>query len=181
MKRRQSSSSSSSSSSASPSCFCCWWWWLLLRRTSSRTSFSRSSCVLVVSVCSSSPTRRSLRSPARLFARMCVIVCVCVSFNFHFLLLLLLFFFGGLTVSNAALLAHFVSSFSFLRCNSRGSLSPLFFSRIEQNTYTRAHVQTRTHRRTDGRREKSARAPLVLEAHTKLCCVFYCCVLLLLL
>lgn len=162
MKRRQSSSSSSSSSSsASPSIFW-WWWWLLLRRTSSRTSFSRSSCVLVVSVCSSSP-RRSLRSPARLFARMCVIVCVCVSFNFHFLLLLLLlFFFGGLTVSNAALLAHFVSSFSFLRCNSRGSLSPLFFSRIEQNTYTRAHVQTRTHRRTDGRREKSARAPLVL-------------------
>lgn len=106
--------------------------------------------------------------------------CVCVSFNFHFLLLLL-FFFGGLTVSNAALLAHFVSSFSFLRCNSRGSLSPLFFSRIEQNTYTRAHVQTRTHRRTDGRREKSARAPLVLGSTHKLFCVFYCCVLLLLL
>lgn len=89
---------------------------------------------------------------------MCVIVCVCVSFNFHFLLLLLLlFFFGGLTVSNAALLAHFVSSFSFLRCNSRGSLSPLFF---HVSNKTRTHVHTYRHGHTDGRTEgeKCARA-----------------------
>lgn len=122
------------------------WWWLLLRRTS-RTSFSRSSCVLVVSVCSSSP-RRSLRSPARLFARMCVIVCVCV-FQFPlFAAVVVVVFFGGLTVSNAALLAHFVSSFSFLRCNSRGSLSPLFF---HVSNKTRTHVHTYRHGHTDGR------------------------------
>lgn len=93
--------------------------------------------------------------------------CVCVCLSISTFCCCCCFFFGGLTVSNAALLAHFVSSFSFLRCNSRGSLSPLFFSRIEQNTYTRAHVQTRTHRRTDGRREKSARAPLVLRSTHK--------------
>lgn len=158
MKRRQSSSSSSSSSSASPSCFWWWWWWLLLRRTSSRTSFSRSSCVLVVSVCSSSPTRRSLCSPARLFARMCVIVCVCV-FQFPlFAAVVVVFFFGGLTVSNAALLAHFVSSFSFLRCNSRGSLSPLFFTYRTKHvhTCTRTDTDTQTDGRTEG--EKCARA-----------------------
>lgn len=86
--------------------------------------------------------------------------CVCVSFNFHFLLLLLLFFFGGLTVSNAALLAHFVSSFSFLRCNSRGSLSPLFFTYRTKHVHTCTRTDTDT--QTDGRREKSARAPLVL-------------------
>lgn len=130
------------------------WWWLLLRRTS-RTSFSRSSCVLVVSVCSSSP-RRSLRSPARLFARMCVIVCVCV-FQFPLFAAVIVFFFGGLTVSNAALLAHFVSSFSFLCCNSRGSLSPLFF---HVSNKTRTHVHTYRHGHTDGRTEgeKCARA-----------------------
>lgn len=87
----------------------------------------------------------------------CDCVCVCVfQFPLFAAVVVVVVFFGGLTVSNAALLAHFVSSFSFLRCNSRGSLSPLFFSRIEQNTYTRAHVQTRTHRRTDGGRKVRA-------------------------
>lgn len=79
----------------------------------------------------------------------CDCVCVCVfQFPLFAAVVVVVFFFGGLTVSNAALLAHFVSSFSFLRCNSRGSLSPLFF---HVSNKTRTHVHTYRHGHTDGR------------------------------
>lgn len=117
--------------------------------------------------------------------RVCLLVCVCVcvSFNFHFLLLLLLllFFSGASQFQTLPFLRTLFLLFRFYVVIRGGVFLHFFFSRIEQNTYTRAHVQTRTHRRTDGRREKSARAPLVLGSTHKLFCVFYCCVLLLLL
>lgn len=84
--------------------------------------------------------------------------CVCVSFNFHFLLLLLLllFFSGASQFQTLPFLRTLFLLFRFYVV-IRGGVFLHFFSRIEQNTYTRAHAQTRTHRRTDGGRKVRAR------------------------
>lgn len=67
-------------------------------------------------------------------------------------------FFGGLTVSNAALLAHFVSSFLRFYVVIRGGVFLHFFFLVSNKT--RTHVHTYRHGHTDGRTEgeKCARA-----------------------
>lgn len=151
-------------------------------------SLPLSCCVLFVSVCSSSPPWRTLTCVC--FARLvyvCVCAAVCLSIStfccrcccFRF------FFRGPHCASNAALLAHLVSSLTFV---IRGGVFLHFFfaaaaACIEQNT----HVQTRTqhtHRRTDGfgrKGEKCARAASFGKHTQNYFTFFYCCVLLLLL
>lgn len=140
-------------------------------------------CFACVSVCSSSPFPSSCtRSPACLFcfARpMCV--CVCIFSTFCCCCCCCFFSGASHSVSNAAaaaLLARtwFLLFFCFNVVIRGGVFLHTFFCCcccIEQNTHARAHGHGDTH--TNGRLEKSARAPLVLgrqPAHTKLFCVF---------
>lgn len=98
---------------------------------------------------------------ASVWSYVCDCVCVCLSISTFCCCCCCCFFRGPHSFKRCPFLRTLFLLFRFYVV-IRGGVFLHFFSRIEQNTYTRAHVQTRTHRRTDGRREKSARAPLVL-------------------
>lgn len=110
----------------------------------------------------------------------CDCVCVCLSIS-TFCCCCCCFFFGGLTVSNAALLAHFVSSFLRFYVVIRGGVFLHFFFTYRTkhvHTCTRTDTDTQTDGRTEG--EKCARAAS-FGKHTQnyfaffivVCCCYY--------
>lgn len=161
-------------------------------------------CFVSVSVCSSSPPWRALTCVC--FARL-VYVCVCMRlcvFQFPLfavvVVVFVVFFRGPHCASNAALLAHLVSSLTFV---IRGGVFLHFFFSLllllvsnKTHTYRHGH-STHTDGRTDSGGGKSARAPLVLGSTHKTilrfffivvcycyyydCCCCCCCYSLLLL
>lgn len=86
--------------------------------------------------------------------------CVCVSFNFHFLLLLLLLLFFSGAFQTLPFLRTLFLLFRFYVVIRGGVFLHFFFTYRTKHVHTCTRTDTDT--QTDGRREKSARAPLVL-------------------